>query len=137
MKRLMMVLVAGAALFCSANVAKADWGWGCGNSAPKGSFWNRTNCQNCCSADEARWQKFWHDYYRALGSYYKKLDRLDWVIYYKFHGYQTGGCGPVMPQNCQAQRPNYAPVFVNPTMHWGNPVCGQAGCTPAGGVMPR
>jgi hypothetical protein len=48
------------------------------------------------SPEEERLQKFWHDYYDSLRRYYAELDRIDWVQYYKDHGYQgkegLGGC---------------------------------------------
>jgi len=46
------------------------------------------------SAEEERLQRFWHDYYDALRRYYGALDHIDWVAYYKNHGYQiNAGCG--------------------------------------------
>ncbi len=53
----------------------------------------------CKTPEEKRLQKFWHDYYHALKCYYGSLEHLDWVGYYKNHGYQInagcnmGGCG--------------------------------------------
>lgn len=89
--------------------------------------------------EEERLQKFWHDYYNAMKNYYGALDNIDWVAYYKNHGYQiNGGCG-------YGGRVNYAPVFVSPTMQWAvpgsamsGPPAGGAGCLPAGygGAMP-
>ena len=67
-----------------------------------------------------RLQKFWHDYYNALGHYYKALDHIDWVAYYKNHGYQiNAGCGGSGGGCCRTI--NYAPVFVSPTMQWAVP----------------
>lgn len=137
MKKCVLMLVAGLGLVCLTGTARADFGcswgcgWGCGPSE-KSSFWARQNCQPQCSPcskeDEARWRKFWHDYYRALHLYYKRLDRLDWTVYYKYHGYQIGnGCGGC----CHCQRPSYMPVYVAPTMMWGQPSYGppaQHGC---------
>ena len=40
------------------------------------------------SSEEERLQRFWHDYYDALSRYYAALDHIDWVAYYKNHGYQ-------------------------------------------------
>ncbi|HMP00937.1 MAG TPA: hypothetical protein PKD86_15680 [Gemmatales bacterium] len=135
MKKFVLMLVAGLGLVLTANTARADFGcgWGCGPSE-KSSFWARQNCTPQCSPcgkeDEAKWRKFWHDYYRALNMYYKRLDRLDWTVYYKYHGYQigngAGGC-------CNCQRPSYMPVYVAPTMMWGQPSYGppaQKGCCP-------
>ena len=72
----------------------------------------------CLTPEEERLQKFWHDYYHALKEYYSALDHIDWVAYYKNHGYQINvGCGG--PGCCQ--RINYAPVFVSPSMQWAIP----------------
>jgi hypothetical protein len=139
MKRYLITLAAGLLVLGAATSAYAQSGDCCLNSCnpcggQKWSFWARTNsCAPANDCDEARWQKFWCDYYRALACYYKRLDRLDWVIYYKFHGYQTGGgqCMPMGPGNCgyYQARPQYAPVFVAPQMQWG--VVG-AGCNAQG-----
>ena len=73
----------------------------------------------CITPEEERLQKFWHDYYDAMQHYYGALDHIDWVAYYKNHGYQiNGGCGG---------RINYAPVFVSPTMQWAVPSCASCG----------
>ena len=72
------------------------------------------------SAEEERLQRFWHDYYDALHRYYGTLDHIDWVSYYKNHGYQintSGGYG----QCGGSQRVQFAPVFVSPTMQWAVP----------------
>jgi hypothetical protein len=70
----------------------------------------------CLTPEEERLQKFWHDYYDALKNFYGHLDHMDWVAYYKNHGYQiNAGCGPC------GGRINYAPVFVSPTMQWAIP----------------
>jgi len=71
----------------------------------------------CITPEEERLQKFWHDYYDAMAHYYGALDSIDWVAYYKNHGYAiNGGCGVA---GCG--RINYAPVFVNPSMQWAMP----------------
>jgi hypothetical protein len=76
--------------------------------------------------EEQRLQRFWHDYYDALRKYYGLLDHIDWVAYYKNHGYQiNSGCGGP-GGNCNI---NYAPVFVSPTMQWAVPA---GGCPPMG-----
>ena len=70
------------------------------------------------SPEEERLQRFWHDYYDALRRYYSNLDRVDWVAYYKNHGYQlNAGCAG--PGCCQ--RVQFAPVFVSPQMQWAVP----------------
>jgi len=75
------------------------------------------------SHEEQRLQRFWHDYYDALQRYYGALDNIDWVSYYKNHGYQINtqcgvgyGCG-----HGGSQRVQFAPVFVSPTMQWAVP----------------
>ena len=93
--------------------------------------------------EEERLQRFWHDYYDAMKRYYGSLDRIDWVAYYKNHGYQinTGGgagcypgCGPSGGPN----RIQFAPVFVSPQMQWmvpnsslSGPPCGPQAPPPA------
>lgn len=153
MKRIVLSIAAALSLLAVANAAFADFGCGgccdkggCAPGGQKYAFWARSNsCAPSCDVDEARWQKFWHDYYRALGAYYKRLDRLDWVIYYKMHGYVNGGgcqapgggCAPMGPgcAGCYYAKPQYAPVFVQPQMTWGvaGVGCQPAGCSTGGG----
>lgn len=135
MRKFVLVLLAGLGLLMVSNNAQADFGGPCntGNGcAPKsGGFWARTTKVGYyCSEEEERWQRFWHDYYNALHCFYRKLDKCDWVIYYKYHGYQIGGGQAV--QNCNP--PVYAPVTVVPNMQWSSagtgapcyaPNCGQ------------
>jgi hypothetical protein len=84
----------------------------------------------CLTPEEERLQKFWHDYYNALENYYCDLNHIDWVAYYKNHGYQiNGGCGG--PGGGCCGRINYAPVFVSPCMQWAVPNCCIGG--PPGG----
>src|SRR6202022_3334744 len=114
MKRFAYLLCAVLGLVLSQGSAHAAWGdLGYGGEQP---WWNifahRNKCMTC---EEERLQRFWHDYYDALKNYYCALDHIDWVAYYKNHGYQiNGGCGGSYG-NC---RINYAPVFVSPTMQW-------------------
>jgi hypothetical protein len=83
------------------------------------------------SVEEERLQRFWHDYYDALRRYYGMLDNIDWVSYYKNHGYQINAqCGA----GGGSQRIQFAPVFVSPTMQWAVPnscLNGPAGGPPA------
>ena len=79
-----------------------------------------------------------------MEKYYGALDNIDWVAYYKNHGYQINS-GPGGSSN---GRVNYAPVFVSPGLQWavpngavgGPPVSGGMpagyGVMPAGGAMP-
>ena len=91
----------------------------------------------CLTPEEERLQKFWHDYYDALKNYYCALDKIDWVAYYKNHGYQInancyGGAG-----GGGCNRIQFAPVFVSPSMQWAvpnsclnGPPCGPPGLPP-------
>jgi hypothetical protein len=96
----------------------------------------------CLTPEEERLQKFWHDYYDALKNYYCALDHIDWVAYYKNHGYQINnacGGGPGCGGGGCCGRINYAPVFVVPGMQWAVPN-GCVGGPPTGpgcyGPMP-
>jgi len=101
MKRFACLLVACAGMvLATAENARADWGHlHYGGYQP---WWNIfAKRQRCMSAEEERLQRFWHDYYDALKRYYGALDNIDWVSYYKNHGYQInnggmGGCGVVL-----------------------------------------
>ena len=54
------------------------------------SSWNIFNRKNkSLTPEEQRLNKFWHDYYDALKQYYNALDHIDWVAYYKNHGYRS------------------------------------------------
>ncbi len=116
MKRYALIVCAVLGVALSSGVARA----GCETLHYSGyqPWWNIfAHRPRCTTPEEARLQHFWHDYYNALKHYYGALDHLDWVAYYKNHGYQIngGGCGP---NGC---RINYAPVFVAPTMQWAVP----------------
>ena len=119
MKRFASLVLTLGALLAAANSARADWG-----SLSYGGYqpwWNIFAHRPCLTCEEERLQRFWHDYYDALARYYKALDHIDWVAYYKNHGYQINaacnGCGPC--GGCQ--RIQFAPVFVSPTMQWAVP----------------
>jgi hypothetical protein len=138
MKRftLMICAVLGIALGCET----AQAGWGSLHYGGQQPWWNIFAKRNRgMSVEEERLQRFWHDYYHALKRYYGSLDRIDWVAYYKNHGYQiNAGCsaGPCGG----AQRIQFAPVFVSPTMQWAVPngcLSGPpAGAPGAPGMMP-
>ena len=124
MKRYAKMLCAALGLLVAAEGARASWAeLHYGGYQP---WWNIFAKRNrCMSAEEERLQRFWHDYYDALRNYYCSLDHIDWVAYYKNHGYQInagcggmgGGCGP-----CGGpQRIQFAPVFVSPQMQWAVP----------------
>jgi hypothetical protein len=144
MRKFVLVLLAGLGLLMVSNYAQADFGGpcstcstGCNTGCKTGcasgcgtAFWARSSkIGYYCSEEEERWQKFWHDYYRALHIYYRNLDKCDWVIYYKYHGYQIGG--GQAPQNCAP--PVYAPVTVVPSMQWSSAGTGAPCYAPNGG----
>lgn len=145
MKRIALVACAALVLCLSSNRASASWGQLCYSGYQP--WWNIfAKRYKCLTPEEERLQKFWHDYYNALKEYYCALDAIDWVAYYKNHGYQINTCGP----GGSCGRINYAPVFVSPTMQWaapsvpmsGPPVSpgggfpGPGGPMPVGGMMP-
>lgn len=131
MIRMTRFVCAALALFLATESAKADWASMCyGGYQP---WWNIFAHRNRCQThEEERLQRFWHDYYDALHRYYRGLEHIDWVAYYKNHGYRInsggmcggpGGCGPVQ----------FAPVQVTPGMNWAAP--GGASCAPPVGPM--
>jgi hypothetical protein len=132
MKRMALFVCAVVGLALTSGQTQASW------SALSYSgyqpWWNIfAKRYKCLTPEEERLQKFWHDYYNALENYYCALDHIDWVAYYKNHGYQiNGGCGPCGP-GCG--RINYAPVFVSPTLQWAVPN-GALNGPAAGGPMP-
>ena len=137
MKRIAVVLGAVLGLALSTGTSQASWSAACysGYQPWYNIFAHRAKCLSC---EEERLQKFWHDYYSALEHYYGALDHIDWVAYYKNHGYQInaacGGAG-----GC-CQRVQFAPVFVSPQMQWAVPngcLQGPPGCPPGMGMMPH
>jgi hypothetical protein len=134
------VIVLGAALSVSALVQPASASWGSLNYGGYQPWWNifahRTPGLSC---EEERLQRFWHDYYDALSRYYAALDHIDWVAYYKNHGYQiNAACGG--PNGGCGQRIQFAPVFVSPQMQWAVPngcLQGPPACPPGMGMMPH
>ena len=129
MKRFAILAAAVVVLCLSSGAARASWG----SLTYSGyqPWWNIFAHRNkCLTPEEERLQKFWHDYYHALKEYYAALDHIDWVAYYKNHGYQiNAGCGG----NGCCQRINYAPVFVSPSMQWAIPNSCVAGPPNMGG----
>jgi hypothetical protein len=123
MKRFALILAAVVGLCLSSGTVRAGFeGMGYGGQQP---WWNPCGWCNgkCKTCEEKRLQRFWHDYYDALKHYYGALDHVDWVVYYKNHGYQiNNGCGGQScgPNGCPC-RINYAPVFVSPCMQWAVP----------------
>jgi len=141
MKRIAWMLCAVVGLTATASPSFANWGSLCYSGYQP--WWNIfAKRYKCLTPEEERLQKFWHDYYHALKEFYCSLDHIDWVAYYKNHGYQiNGGCGPM--GGC-CGRINYAPVVVLPGMSWAvpaGPACGPAAGPPMGpmgqmGQMP-
>jgi hypothetical protein len=130
MKRFAFLVAAVLGVTLSSGVAHASWG----SLTYSGyqPWWNIFAHRNkCLTPEEERLQKFWHDYYHALKQYYGALDNIDWVAYYKNHGYQIN-CG--YGGNGCGQRINSAPVFVSPTMMWAVPNSPLGG--PPGGYCP-
>ena len=140
MKRVAKILCAALGLLIAAEGARAEW-----SSLHYGGYqpwWNifahRTKGLSC---EEERLQRFWHDYYDALAHYYKALDHIDWVAYYKNHGYQiNAACGGMGGGPCGGcQRIQFAPVFVSPQMQWAVPngcLTGAPGGPPCAPGMP-
>jgi hypothetical protein len=124
MKRFALLVCAALGLTLASGRAHASWG-----SLTYSGYqpcWNIfAKRYKCLTPEEERLQKFWHDYYSALKDYYCALDHIDWVAYYKNHGYQiNAGCGGMGGPGGCCGRINYAPVFVSPAMQWAMP----AGC---------
>ena len=140
MKRFAIVVCAALGLLGACRDAGASWGsLGYGGYQP---WWNIFAHRPCLTCEEERLQRFWHDYYDALRRYYGALDHIDWVAYYKNHGYQINAAcagGPGGPCG-GCQRIQFAPVFVSPTMQWAVPngcLNGPPGGPPCGpGMMP-
>jgi hypothetical protein len=137
MKRFALIVAAGLGLLLSDGVAHA-WFGAAGYSGYQ-PCWNpcAIGKRRCKTPEERRLEHFWHDYYDSLRRYYKGLEHIDWVAYYKNHGYQInscaggscgaapygGGYGPY-GYGCGAppcQRINYAPVVVSPQLQWAVP----------------
>ena len=134
MKRFALIVGAALSLLASHGAAQAGWGALCyGGYQP---WWNVFACRTkCMTCEEERLQRFWHDYYDALRHYYQSLDHIDWVSYYKNHGYQInascayGQCGG-------SQRVQFAPVFVSPQMQWAVPNSCLSGAPAGAGGAP-
>src|SRR3954447_7113092 len=112
MKRILVCAAAVCGLTLGA-AGQANAGWSEYTYSGYQPCWNIfAKRYKCLTPEEERLQKFWHDYYSALKNYYCDLDHIDWVAYYKNHGYQiNAGCGG---GNGCCGRINYAPVFVSP-----------------------
>ena len=133
MNRLARTLCAVLALVLTASSAKADWApLTYGGYQP---WWNVFAHRNrYMTHEEQRLQRFWHDYYDALHRYYRGLESIDWVSYYKNHGYRIngGGMGCGGPGGCDGPV-QFAPVQVSPGMQWAAP--NAMSCAPPTGPM--
>ncbi|MFO0927723.1 MAG: hypothetical protein U0736_11905 [Gemmataceae bacterium] len=136
MKRIAVMACAVVVLGLSSGTCHASWGHLFYSGYQP--WWNVfAKRYKCLTPEEERLQKFWHDYYDAMKNFYKSMDAIDWVAYYKNHGYQiNNGCGPAGcgPMGMGCGRINYAPVFVSPSFQWSVPG-GMAGGPPVG--MPH
>jgi hypothetical protein len=136
MKRFTLIALAVVTMVLSSGVTRARASGLCYSGYQP--WWNIFAYRpKCMTPEEERLQHFWHDYYHALKKYYAALDHLDWVAYYKNHGYQinancNGGGMPGCGGGC-CPRIQYAPVFVSPTMQWAVP----NGCLPGAPVGPQ
>ena len=125
MKRIAWMVCAVLGLTISAGNCHASWGHLFYSGYQP--WWNIfAKRYKCLTPEEERLQKFWHDYYDALKNFYCALDAVDWVAYYKNHGYPIGGNGHGPHGHCQV---NYAPVLVSPNLTWAAP---NAHCPPGG-----
>jgi len=136
MKRIAVLACVVLGLALTAGTSRAGWISTATYSGYQ-PWWNIfAKRYKCITPEEERLQKFWHDYYDAMKNYYCALDHIDWVAYYKNHGYQinAGCCGPC-GQGCG--RVNYAPVVVAPNLIWAVPQGAMNGppCAP-GCAMP-
>ena len=132
MKRTAIIMCAALGLLALVESSHASWGsLGYGGYQP---WWNVFAKRNrCMSQEEERLQRFWHDYYDAQRRYYRSLEHLDWVTYYKNHGQQINGGGYGGGQaGCQTPV-QFAPVTVSPSMAWANPSGAGANYAPGSG----
>ncbi len=137
MKRFACLFFAALSVLAAAQTARAEVDF---QSAQYGGYqpwWNIFAKRNpYMSIEEERLQRFWHDYYDSLRRYYGMMDRIDWVAYYKNHGYQiNGGCGGSCGPNGGSNRVQFAPVFVSPQMQWAVPNTQLSGA-PSGPTFP-
>jgi hypothetical protein len=142
MKRFACLVLTLGSLLAAANSARADW-WGSAHYGGYQPWWNVFAHRPCLTCEEERLQRFWHDYYDALRRYYGMLDHMDWVSYYKNHGYQiNSGCNGMGGPCGGSARVQFAPVFVSPSMQWAVPnscLSGPPtgpGCAPTGAFGP-
>lgn len=129
MKRFALIIGALVGLAIGSNNVHASWG-SLGYSGWQPWYNIFAKRYKCLTPEEERLQKFWHDYYHAMEKYYGALDNIDWVAYYKNHGYQINN-GPGCGSN---GRVNYAPVMVTPGLQWAVPNGAMGGPPVSGGI---
>jgi hypothetical protein len=136
MKRISVLACVVLGLALTASQSRAGW---CSALCYSGyqPCWNIfAKRYKCITPEEERLQKFWHDYYDAMKNYYCALDHIDWVAYYKNHGYPINqGCGPCGPCGQSCGRVTYMPVVVAPSMMWAVPSGGQCGISACSAPM--
>jgi hypothetical protein len=130
MKRSVVILTL-TLVFATGWTSSAAAQWGSSQNQPWHNIFAKR--YKSLAPEEERLQKFWHDYYHALKDHYAKLDRIDWVQYYKERGYPINVNCPTCTPGNGCQRINYAPVFVSPTMQWAVP----SSALPAGPAVPN
>ena len=144
MKRIAVLACVVLGLALTAGQSRAGWASEVCYSGYQ-PWWNIfAKRYKCITPEEERLQKFWHDYYDAMKNYYCALDHIDWVAYYKNHGYQiNGGCCNPCGGGPGCGRINYAPVVVSPNMIWAvpqgclnGPPAGPGGFPGCAGPMP-
>ena len=136
MKRL-AVLCALALGLSSADV-RADWPCSsCGRHQPRGHmsaahaggpcpscgvhepWWNMIAARDKSRCrDQARLQRFWHDYYSSMSAYCAVLENVDWAAYYRYYGSPMGS----VPGRCGGPSSvQMGPVFAPPPPLWSPP----------------
>jgi hypothetical protein len=126
MKSKLLLLLAIVALLLASNanrVSVAQTNWKLSSLADRNM-----------KPEEKRLKDFWTGYYGALKSFYGNLDHLDWVAYYKNHGFKIN-----VGLSDGSQRTQFAPVYVAPTMQWAVPNDKFSGppASPFGGLLPK
>jgi flagellar protein FliL len=70
------------------------------------------------SNEEERLENFWRGYYESVKRFNDDMSKLDWVTFYKNHGYQINPA--------DGSRVLFAPVVASPKMEWGLPVAAKS-----------
>src|SRR4051794_16868017 len=113
MKRIAVMACAVLGLTLSTGTCHASWGHLFYSGYQP--WWNIcAKRYKCLTPEEERLQKFWHDYYDAMKNFYKSLDAIDWVAYYKNHAYKTTGGHRGGGHRCGRGGINSPRLFVTP-----------------------